>query len=134
MTLDGVANWARNSDALVSNELEVLAARGSGANAIVHGESFLALLVADTSDDLVTFRAADSNALVVNQLVVLVAGSGDASIANLGGAFRALLDGANSSGAQLEALRALDAVALVVLQDSSGRALGNHGLDALAAN
>ena len=134
LTLDGVANWARNSDALVSNELEVLAARGSGANAIVHGESFLALLVADTSDDLVTFRAADSNALVVNQLVVLVAGSGDASIANLGGAFRALLDGANSSGAQLEALRALDAVALVVLQDSSGRALGNHGLDALAAN
>lgn len=134
LSLQGVANRARNSDTLVVSKLEVLAARGSNANTVVHGETFLALFVADTSDDLVSFRATNSDALVVDELVILVASGGDASITDLGGALWAFLDGADSSGAQLEALRALDAVALVVLQDGSSWALGDHSLDACTIN
>lgn len=112
----------------------MLAARGSGANSVVHGESFLALLVADASDDLVAFRAAGSHALAFHQLVVLVAGGGDASVSDLGGAFRALFNGADTGSVQLESLRALNAVALVVLQNGSSWAGGDHNLDALAVD
>jgi hypothetical protein len=77
--LHEVAGWADISLALSVDQVEILRAASSGADTVLHGESFSAVFVADARDELVAVWTADSDAFAVDELVVLVAFSADAA-------------------------------------------------------
>lgn len=77
LVLQSVASWALDSLALSVFKLKHLRAANSGADAVLHGETLLAVLVADTRDELVAARTGNSDALSVDELVVLVAFGSD---------------------------------------------------------
>jgi hypothetical protein len=77
--LNEVTNWAVFSFAFTVSKYEILRATCSGTNSIFHGETFSAVFIADSRNELVSFRAADSDALSIDKFVEFVALGSDAA-------------------------------------------------------
>lgn len=130
--LHEVAGWAVYSFAFTISKNEILRAASSCANSVLHGETLSAVFIADTRNELISFRTACSDALSVNEFVELVALGSDAGGALLHGACRAVFDGADAVDL-LEALRTAKSEALAVFSDGAGRTVLHEVSDALVA-